>query len=250
MTWRATCWADTEIAGNCLISYTLKTLLDYQQLRRQLLWIPCSQTTTFPLGRSSERGTAPLSSCDSNPTPTLHQQTWRIRTTPKVSTSEGSRLARCEWTRKDPGYEMDSQQKQIRQVAIILSFPPWCFLHLKLIFKWQHRTPPQTSIGLHARKSRLTVVANTTVKNGSDASNLHDFCQPQPFLFAACDDSLTHPTAELDERFIKGRDRWVQRRDSTRICCNFNRQIRPATMERDPKRNRSFFESGSGQLVW
>ena len=39
-------------------------------------------------------------------------------------------------------------------------------------------------------------------ENGSDASNLHDFCQPQPLLFAACDDSLTHPTAELDERFI------------------------------------------------
>ena len=36
--------------------------------------------------------------------------------------------------------------------------------------------------------------------------NLHDFCQPQSLLFAACDDSLTRPTAELNERFIKGRD--------------------------------------------
>ena len=130
------------------------------------LWMPCSQTTTCPVGRLSERGTAPLSSCDSNPTPTLHQQTWRIRTTPKASASEGRPLAIFEGTRKDPGYEMDSQQKQIRQEAIILSFPPWCFLHWKLTFKWQHRTPPQTSIGLHTWKSRLTVVANTTVKMG------------------------------------------------------------------------------------
>ena len=43
-------------------------------------------------------------------------------------------------------------------------------------------------------------------ENGSDVSNLHDVCQPQPLLFAACDDSLTHPTAELDEGFIRGRD--------------------------------------------
>jgi len=43
-------------------------------------------------------------------------------------------------------------------------------------------------------------------KKASDVLNLHDFCQPQPLLFAACDDSLTRPTAELNERFIKGRD--------------------------------------------
>ena len=173
-------------------------LLDYQQLRKQL-WMPSSQTTTFPVGRSSDRGTAPLSSCDSNPTPTLPQQTWRIRTTPKASTSEGTPLARFEGNRKDPRYEMNSQQKQIRQVAIILTFPPWRFLRWTLTLKRQHRTQPQRSVGLYARKSRLTVAANTyNNENGSDVSNLHEFYQPQPLLFAACDDNLTHPTAELD----------------------------------------------------
>ena len=34
-------------------------------------------------------------------------------------------------------------------------------------------------------------------ESGSDVSNLHDVCQRQPLLFAACDDSLTHPTAEF-----------------------------------------------------
>ena len=39
-------------------------------------------------------------------------------------------------------------------------------------------------------------------ENGPDVSNLHDFCEPEPLPFAECEDSLTHPTAELDERFI------------------------------------------------
>ena len=37
-------------------------------------------------------------------------------------------------------------------------------------------------------------------------SNRQDLCEPEPLRFAACDDSLTHPAAELDERFITGRD--------------------------------------------
>ena len=86
--------------------------------------MPCSQTTTFSVGRSSERGTTPLSSCDSNPTPALHQPTWRTRTTRKASTSDGSPQARSEGIGKDPGYEMNSQQQRIRQVVIILTFPP------------------------------------------------------------------------------------------------------------------------------
>ena len=68
-------------------------------------------------------------------------------------------------------------------------------------------TQPQRSGGLHARKSRLTDSSGKhDSENGSDVSNIHAFCEPEPLLFAACDDSLTHPTAEFDERFIKGRD--------------------------------------------
>ena len=52
--------------------------------------MPCSQTTMFPVGMSSERGTAPLSSCDSNPAPTLHQQTLRILTTLSPRTSSAN----------------------------------------------------------------------------------------------------------------------------------------------------------------
>ena len=36
-------------------------------------------------------------------------------------------------------------------------------------------------------------------------SNRQDLCEPEPLPFVACDDSLTHPAAELDERFIAGR---------------------------------------------
>ena len=60
------------------------------------------------------------------------------------------------------------------------------------------------------RPARTEITTDSSSKHdsedGSDVSNLHDFCQPEPLLFAACDDSLTHPAAELDERFNKGRD--------------------------------------------
>ena len=53
------------------------------------------------------------------------------------------------------------------------------------------------------RPARTEITTDSVSKlyseNGSDVSNLHDFCQPQPLLFEACDDSLTHPTVELDE---------------------------------------------------
>ena len=70
-------------------------------------------------------------------------------------------------------------------------------------------------------------------------SNLHDFCQPQPLLFAACDDSLTHPTAELDEGFIRGRDAGF----SVDIIKDYVATLTDRSVQRrlrDPKRNRSF----------
>ena len=64
-------------------------------------------------------------------------------------------------------------------------------------------TTQDTATG-KCRPARTEITTDSGSKynneNGSGVSNLHDFCQPQPLLFAACDDSLTHPTAELDER--------------------------------------------------
>ena len=68
---------------------------------------------------------------------------------------------------------------------------------------------------------------------------MHDFGQPEPLLFAACDDSLTHPAAELNERFNKGRDAGfsvdiVKDYDATLTDRSVQRRLR------DPKRNLSF----------
>ena len=68
---------------------------------------------------------------------------------------------------------------------------------------------------------------------------MHDFGQPEPLLFAACDDSLTHPTAEFDERFIKGRDTGF----SVDIVKDYVATLTDRSVQRrlrDPKRNRSF----------
>ena len=76
-------------------------------------------------------------------------------------------------------------------------------------------------------------------ENGSDVSNLHDVCQPEPLLFAACDDSLTHPAAELDERFIEGRDAGF----CVDIIKDYVATLTDRSVQRrlrDPKRNRSF----------
>ena len=61
------------------------------------------------------------------------------------------------------------------------------------------------------------------------------------FFFAACEDSLTHPTAEFDERFIKGRDAGF----SVDIVKNYVATLTDRSVQRrlrDPKRNRSFFK--------
>ena len=70
-------------------------------------------------------------------------------------------------------------------------------------------------------------------------SNLHDFCQPEPVLFASCDDSLIEPAVELDERFIKGRDAGfsvdtVKDYVATLTDRSVQRRLR------EPKRNQSF----------
>ena len=83
-------------------------------------------------------------------------------------------------------------------------------------------------------------------ENGSDVSTLHDFCQPEPLLFAACDDSLTHPTAEFDERFIKGRDAGFSVDIVKDYVATLTDKIRPATIER-PKKKSVIFQSGTGQ---
>ena len=145
--------------------------------------MPFSQTTTFPVGRLSESGTAPLSSCDSNPT--VYQQTWRIRRALKASTSEGSPLAIFEGTRKDPDYEMSSQQKQIRQVAINFDYPSSTFSSLNTNLQMT----TQDTVKDECRPARLTVAASTRVKNGSDVSNLRGFCEPVPVRFAVRDDN-------------------------------------------------------------
>ena len=70
-------------------------------------------------------------------------------------------------------------------------------------------------------------------------SNLHDFCQPEPLPFAECEDSLTHPTAELDERFITGRDAGF----SVDIAKDYVANLTDRSVHRrlrDPDRNRSF----------
>ena len=76
-------------------------------------------------------------------------------------------------------------------------------------------------------------------ENGSGVSNLHHFRQPQPLLFAASDDSLTHPTAELDERLIRGRGAGF----SVDIVKDYVATLTNRSVQqrfRDPKRNRSF----------
>ena len=76
-------------------------------------------------------------------------------------------------------------------------------------------------------------------ENGPDVSNLHDFCEPEPLPFAECEDSLTHPTAELDERLIKGRDAGF----SVDIVKDYVATLTDRSVHRrlrDPDRNRSF----------
>ena len=110
-------------------------------------------------------------------------------------------------------------------------FPPLTFSSLNTNLQMT----TQDTATEKCRPARTEITADSSSKhnseNGSDVSNLHDFCQPEPLLFAVCDDSLTHPTAEFDERFIKGRDAGFSV-DIVKDCCNFNRQIRPATIER------------------
>ena len=58
-------------------------------------------------------------------------------------------------------------------------------------------------------------------------------------LFASCEDSLTHPTAEFDERFIKGRDTGF----SVDIVKDYVATLTDRSVQRrlrDTKRNRSF----------
>ena len=70
-------------------------------------------------------------------------------------------------------------------------------------------------------------------------SNLYDFCEAETLLFAACKDSLTHPTAEFDERFIKGRDTGFSVDIAKDYVATLTDRCIPRRL-RDPKRNRSF----------
>ena len=124
VTWRSTCRADIEIAGKCLISYTLQNAGCWTSSS-------CGDSSECPARRqqgfqSEGRRRAGQHRYRLATQTNAHSslETWRIRTTPKASASEGRPLAIFEGTRKDPGYEMNSQQKQTSQVAIILTFPP------------------------------------------------------------------------------------------------------------------------------
>ena len=87
--WRATRGSDIEIAGNCFTNFTLQNVCCWSTSS-------CGDSCECPALRNSvtsrkvvgEGDSTPVSSCDSNPMPTHHQQTWRIRTTPEVSTSQ------------------------------------------------------------------------------------------------------------------------------------------------------------------
>ena len=102
------------------------------------------------------------------------------------------------------------------------------------------------------RPARTGITTDSSSKhnseNGSDVSNRHDFCQPEPLLFAACDDSLTHPTAEFDERFIKGRDAGF----SVDIVKDYVATLTDRSVQRRlrDKQNSVVYQSGTGQQGW
>ena len=145
--------------------------------------MPCSQTTTFAVGRSSERGTAPLS-CDSNPTPTLHQQTWRIRTTPKASTSEGSCLARFELRDRERSRLRSEQSTKADQAGgNNFDFPTLTFSSLNTNLQMTTQDTATEKCRPARTESTTDSSSKDNSENMSDISNLHGAFVNQSRLF-------------------------------------------------------------------
>ena len=152
---------------------------------------------------------------DTNPTPNLRQQKWRTRITLRRPVfEEEDPPPDTKRTRKELHCENNGQEKPIMQAGSDnFDFSSFVFvkkknnfiLHRTLTLTWQHSgIRAQRSVGLYARKWRLTWVTNIVTLKMGQTSWLSS-TEAASFCFVCDDSNLIHQTFEMYDRFIQER---------------------------------------------